>query len=720
MLTKDTIRKDEPVLNDGEQAVLDFLKKHKDDEDVQFAWDLAVMETMLVDLAVHQPQIYRQAEKLSREDVDKSRKAVIKTLAKHAKNGTLTPRMLAVAREAIEKGERVRVSEYTRDDGTVVPEHYRTLPEGHQARSEQDATGFESRMEQFGEGAQEAVESAIGGFEAVGEAAGDALYGSKKSILNTIAAAPHRITEWSDRAADGMNEFLGGSTWGERIINGAEFLSGAGGRFAKSAQLIARYGPFTGMRMIHSYYRYGGYDVPLPEPGEKGAPPKGASREEVRSWALNRLRKQLPSSSEYSLSGGNMPSEGFFVGRDGEVKLHAVGRGKDHYLPFGLGHLRQMRKEGGGEMIRRRAAGGVTVEDLHVGMMLGLDRVTVVSNNGVFAMDITDRAKGMRTEHMQILGRFQDLLDTHAQGRGKAGFAAYDTAMGALTQEFPLHFRKSESAQAHQSGQFTDIAVPRQSLMDEFRQLFSGANPFQTDKLRTVDDPDWRQKASRAGWTVPGNLNQKEFLERLSQRDQSDGGNRLSRFREAMGWDDAQHLAAQPQRRTEDQPKARKTEPPKNWKQRNHGGSGVLSVDQALGDSPRRVPTGGWTDERGRSHSGPVTTTYTDDAPRTEEDRQQRVKEFNETRSRARRDRDAALSMIDEDVPDDPSEGAYASDLWAMEGPSDRDVAVLDALRESAYGGIGEERSADFRTLIDEVEDRDVSSRIWDGEEPEI
>jgi len=700
VLTKDSLYKaDEPELDESLQKIVDVLEANEDNENLHTAFEIAAMEALLVDLAVHQPQIYRKASELQQQEVDKRRKVIIKTLAKHAENGTLTPRMMQIAKEEVESGDRVRVKEHERE-GVRVKEHFRRL-----RRQAQET--YDEALDRVGERV-----FAVGPDGEVEEQSGF------QNLMNQIAAAPNRITEWGQGIAQGMSEFLSGTTWGERVVNGAEFLSKTGGRIRFAARVVSDYGPFVGMRMLHSYFRYGGYDVEVPEPGEKGAPPKGASKEEVHNWAINRLQKKLPSKSEYDLAGDHMPSEGFFIGKDGEVKAHAVGRGQDHFLPFGLSHLKQMRKEGGGEIIRRRAAGGITTEDLHVGMMLGLDQVTVVSNNGVFSMDITDRAKGMRSEHMQILGRFQELVDSRGGKRGNAGFDAYDTAMGALALEFPLHFKKNESKRAPENEQFKDKAVPSKTLIDEFRELFAGSNPLGPGpgagsgrEEGSTSDGEWVWSVNNAGRTVynqsifPGRRAGESEDEWKARMRQAGNDSAVDRAMERLGRRDWEHRRSQPQPGQQ----ARKINPSEA---KTRGTSNILSASETLGQGQRFQP-------KGSNDPSNVVTSLLPDAPSPEE--------REEIKRKQRQSQDQARSMLSSTLSEqgDPSEGAYSfdgeevdDDSWER-GPSDRELRILEALGDSAGIGLTSERSDDVNEIVDVAEEwENPDGLFWSDDDP--
>ncbi len=717
------LSKSEPELNKGEQKIHDFLKRYKDDEEVQFAFEIAVMEAMLVDAAYYQDEIVEKIKRHKKDAVDKHQRTIMKMLAKRAADGTLTPETYALAKELIRK-DRVRVTEHTREDGTVVPEHWRKLPEGHKARGE-TYEQYQERMRNLGESMQatadSAMEAATSGFEQVGESA--STFFDKDQILQGIATLPNAVNTVGEQVGPGMSEFFSGETWGERIVRGAEFLSKTGSKIALSAKVVSDFGPFVGMRMLHSYFRYGGYDVPIGKHGEAGMPPENASKEEVYNWAINSLRTGkgaashgLPGTREWALAGDHMPSEGFFIGGDGKVKIHAVGRGKDHFLPFSLGHLKQMKKSEGGMMIRRRAAGGITVEDLHVGMMMGLDQVTVISNNGVFTLDIDDRAKGIRSEHMQILNRYQDLVNLHSKSKGqggRAGFDAYDIALGAIALEFPLHLSKNRSFKNPAGDQFWDRARPETTLVDDFRNLFNNLNPFKTDdKGRTVrrgpggvvSGGDGNQYTSGGLWKWKTNpqgkreYNQSIFPGRRADESEQDWAARVdqrtvSQAWEKLGRDDRQHQSGVTAQRGQQASRIAPAESVFYGSGSTGTGGATYTPERWATDSPQR-------------RDNPVTVTQTRQL--SDAERRKANQELEQKRAEHQRNQD----IIEQYAPagsalyDDPEE------------PTDDEIFAMMEEDQGLSGStsIPPQRRRVLRDMMDDAEDWDGVDGPWGNE----
>lgn len=521
----------------GEQQTYRFVADHMDNDEIQFAMDMAAMDLVLGELAAHKSELERGVTRLAREGMGKRRKAVLKALSRHAANGgRVTPGIEAIARRVVKEEpkqtrKKVRVREHTREVGgeeITVSEHERWLPPGQEPSENEDVI---DEVEVSGEdaiGVEEDEPPPKARTQPDGERVaqrGSAVYGyavdvpqsGYENILRGFAQHAVEADKITRQMAPGMEQFLRGGGphttkgWGQRLLDGAEFLAHRGGRLATTAKMIKNYGPIAGTRLAYNYFRYGGYDVGLPPPGsqewkDKGLPDPGSDPDKAREVLTQKLSKRLPGLREHQLAGDHIPSEGYFVGRDGTVKLHAVGRGKDHYVPFSLKHLKRMQQEQGGEMIRRRSAGGPTVEDLHVGMALGLDRVTTVSNNGVFSIDLTDRSHGLKPEHIQILGRYQQLINRESQRMGARGFDAYNHALGALSLEFPLHFdyARGEVKRFGASDQFQDRSMPQKSLIQEFREMFQGINPLAEAQSRHEQQRRADEGGPNVGRKIPG------------------------------------------------------------------------------------------------------------------------------------------------------------------------------------------------------------------------
>ena len=143
--------------------------------------------------------------------------------------------------------------------------------------------------------------------------------------------------------------------------------------------------------------------------------PSSMEREQGRKAVYGYLRESSPSKQLYGLqlaSGNTPPSEGVLrINRDGDIVDQAVGYGDDHYVPFNLKNLKNLR---GGEYIRTRSVGGPTTEDIYVGLMSGADRATVVSRSGTFTVAFEPDFKGKRRHNdkaMRMTRRYAQILD---------------------------------------------------------------------------------------------------------------------------------------------------------------------------------------------------------------------------------------------------------------------------------------------------------------------
>lgn len=133
-----------------------------------------------------------------------------------------------------------------------------------------------------------------------------------------------------------------------------------------------------------------------------------------RDVLTEQMRYNLPDKKLYELqiaSGNTPPSEGLLIDKNGKITTQAVGYGDDHYLPFNLKHLKDLR---GGEYIRTRSVGGLTAEDVYTGLIMGARQVTVVSRSGTFTMQFDESFKGGRRYNdkaLRMTRRYQQILD---------------------------------------------------------------------------------------------------------------------------------------------------------------------------------------------------------------------------------------------------------------------------------------------------------------------
>ena len=145
----------------------------------------------------------------------------------------------------------------------------------------------------------------------------------------------------------------------------------------------------------------------------------GLIEDRQESRTITRMKELLPDASLYELnrkSGTIPPSQGIVIDRSGKVVTEAVGYGDDWYLPFNLKNLSRLK---GGEYIRTRAYGGLTTEDIYVGMVSGARAVTVVSHSGTYTMEFNDDFRGARRYNDKagrMHARYAQLLDAVKSG----------------------------------------------------------------------------------------------------------------------------------------------------------------------------------------------------------------------------------------------------------------------------------------------------------------
>jgi len=152
-----------------------------------------------------------------------------------------------------------------------------------------------------------------------------------------------------------------------------------------------------------------------PSPAPKGRRPEdGMWDDRTESQTIASMKKLLPDPNLYELSmksGTIPPSQGIIIDRTGKVVSQAVGYGEDWYVPFNLRNLTALK---GGEYIRTRTYGGLTTEDIYVGMISGARAVTVVSHSGVYTLEFDDNFRGARRYNDKagrMHARYAQLLD---------------------------------------------------------------------------------------------------------------------------------------------------------------------------------------------------------------------------------------------------------------------------------------------------------------------
>lgn len=427
--------------------------------------EIMLLEGALEDLHKHRDKIQaagRNAVRSKRSRTKKFYRAVAKT---RFATGIDVPEIVWIS-----KNRMITIPEYKRQDGTVVPEHQRRLPEGHSASEVEER---EDAIAEF----EEAKEYQRSQEQRYGLDLVDGL--SEKVFQGENAETYHGA----------ISTFLNETSVGQSIAAVAGFFADQGSKFQFAARAINEFGPWAGTRLAYNYFRYGGYDVPMTEKNGKirtemgDVLPEVKSQKESRKWAIETLRKRLPGQSAED-SDAEPPSEGFLIDKDGNILAHGVGRGNDHFLPFNSRHLKRMREEEGVEYIRRRMYGGPTSEDLHAAMMMGADRLTVVSNGGEFIVELTRRSHGLKMEHMQVLSRFQNILDQKGDEAG-LDFDGYNSALDTLQAEFPLHFNKA-FAKRGAWGDREDRITPENRFVEGLRDIFNSLAGYEYEEETTT------------------------------------------------------------------------------------------------------------------------------------------------------------------------------------------------------------------------------------------
>jgi hypothetical protein len=451
--------------------------------------EVALLELALAALDDMRPELERKGKAAVKEQ----QKQVTKLARATTRMVLADPSRAHLAKAIFAKNQWITIPQYERRDGTLVEEHKRRLPEGSDAKAQREWADIADELEQAREyqrGKEPSTERqwAIASIDASLEGAYSKL--ERSGWLSAVEGA------------------LQEKSIGRGILSVSSFFAEKTNQLRFAAAAIREFGFLAGLRVTHAYFRYGGYDVPLNREGttiktEMGdVLPPVQSQEASRHWAIETLRKRLPG-AEADRSNAEPPSEGFIIDRDGNIIAHGVGRGHDHYLPFNSKHLRQLRKEDGVEYVRRRMFGGPTVEDFHAAMMMGADRLTVVSNGGVFTVDLTRRSHGLKMEHMQVLSRFQELLDEKGSSLNIFG---YNEALSALQSEFPLHIQISDFQRGPWADRHDRVLVPIEERLVE--NLKNALTSLAGDTPSTQKNEWWRglevERGAAGGWRMPG------------------------------------------------------------------------------------------------------------------------------------------------------------------------------------------------------------------------
>jgi hypothetical protein len=459
------IAKADPLKDPDVRFALKFAQDEGDDAVALL--EIALMELALIGLHDQRATIDR-AVKGKSKDVTKFARAIAKMALSDPAKAELATSFL------VSKQEWIEIPEYVRRDGTKVEEHRRRLPKkgDRSAEAMKELADIAAELEEARE--YQASKEPSSRRDWIIDAIDSSLEGAYNQLerRNIFGAVENALSQ---------------NSIGNAVLATFSFFAEKTNKLKFAAQAIQAFGPVAGFQVAQAYFRYGGYDVPLKRVGDRvktefgDTLPEPGSQGRTRNALIEMLTKRLPSRDAHK-SDANPPSEGFIIDKHGNVIAHAVGRGNDHYLPFNIKHLRQLRKEEGVEFVRRRMYGGPTIEDFHAAMMMGADRLTVVSNAGVFTVELSQRSHGIKMEHYQVLSRYEELL----QGKSILNFDTYREALEGLQAEFPLHIRfhtptKGEWATDH------DRIRPRATLMDHMRNaiaVMSGKDPLEPTGTR--------------------------------------------------------------------------------------------------------------------------------------------------------------------------------------------------------------------------------------------
>lgn len=420
--------------------------------------------------------------------------------------------------------QQVRVEGYTTQSGIKRDSYWRTLPEGTEPAAGDEVRDNPDDVEALREWEREQAkakeERSIFGDSPYSSGFSDGLDLDAINFDNfeiTAPATPRQAldSETAQSAKEATKAYLQQNNAASGVRAVADFFANKPGKLQFAWNAISKFGPIAGTRVAFNYYRTGGYALPLEQDGTQivtefnDVLPPPESRAKTRTWAVQALMSRLPGQAVYA-NESEPPSEGFIIDGDGHVVAHAVGRGNDNWLPFNMTQLRAMRKQNNQvEYVRSRLVGGPTGEDISTAMALGVDRLTVVSQSGVFSMKIKPRAHGLKIEHMQIVDRYNDLLDEIQSGKSPAAnkldYVGYAVALDTLAAEFPLHLISERPRRNDASGWSTnkDYTRPTKRLTDQIRDLFD----IEINEIEEIKG----RKASRVETITPNSNRDKDL-----------------------------------------------------------------------------------------------------------------------------------------------------------------------------------------------------------------
>jgi hypothetical protein len=484
--------RDNPLADPNVKATLDAVRNTSQ--------GVAALEMAFMELAVEALHAERhELERVAKgRDVKKFYRAVAKT---RLDSGLDVPEFVFKNDSPPNRSNKQWIEEYDRE-GERVSGHWRSLRHGESQTSETKKKVREERSQWESDQRKQEERKGLAG------SSGDAKTKAAKAARQFSTVYNNEQTQGAIRAYLGSK---GGVASG--ILAVADYFTNTTGKIQFAAKAIKDFGPIAGVRLAHTYFRYGGYNVPMEEQNGRVVTELGdvlpvpQSAEHTRNRVIDILKSRLPG-KEADSAKVSPPSEGFIIDSKGNVLAHAVGRGNDHFMPFNSRHLKAMRQTDGVEYVRRRMFGGPTTEDLHAAMLAGADRLTIVSNGGVFSIDLSARSHGIKMEHGQVLQRFQSLLD-----RNPLNFNGYKAALEALHSEFPLHFGKPDT-RAGAWADKVDRIGPLARLSQQFKNTFGlDTSDVKRDNQGKVVLPNKRQSQSLRDWFYDGGGNAQKLAQ---------------------------------------------------------------------------------------------------------------------------------------------------------------------------------------------------------------
>lgn len=219
----------------------------------------------------------------------------------------------------------------------------------------------------------------------------------------------------------------------------------------------------------------------------------GRRTERRMSGVMHYFRRQVPSPelNRLQLAAGNVPpSRGIIFNRNGQVSAEYVGVADDHYLPFDLKHLTNLK---GGEYIRTRTWGGPTTEDIYTGLMTGARALSVVSNNGVYVVEFDPNLRGGRRfndKALRMVNRYGHILDAVASKQVSTGEIDPDRE-DEIRAEVEYEFEGEEGSPAARA------EIQRRLVQEKRKPTFS-----RTQKLEVAQEfleAEARRQATKTG-----------------------------------------------------------------------------------------------------------------------------------------------------------------------------------------------------------------------------